>query len=236
MSKNWTSQWISLSDMMTWLMLVFLLLSILVMSEIHQEQENKNRILIEYNNVKSELYKDLKKAFEEKENEWDMSIQDNLTVKFNNDDVLFLANSSNLTNWFKNILDEFIPKYLDIITNDKYDWKISEIRIEWHAWNCPEGTYFYCLDLSQWRSNSVLSYLFNSTSYNLLNDNSKSKLKFLFTSNWMSNWKNLDTDWNYIYLSWNNVNSSLSRRVEFRIVANTDELLDELLYDVLEVK
>jgi hypothetical protein len=78
-------------------MLVFLLISILFIAEVKKNEENKKRILIEYNNIKSELYKDLKKAFEEKESEWNMTIQDNLTVKFNNDDVLFSPNNSNLT-------------------------------------------------------------------------------------------------------------------------------------------
>lgn len=236
MSKNWSSQWITLSDMMTWLMLVFLLISILFIAEVKKNEENKKRILVEYNNVKSELYKDLKKAFEEKESEWNMTIQDNLTVKFNNDDVLFLPNNTNLTNWFKIILDDFIPKYLDIITNNKYNWKISEIRIEWHAWNCPDWTYFYCLELSQWRSNSVLKYILNSNDYIKLDNIQKSKLNFLFTSNWMSNWKNLDKNLRYSYISWNGIDSNLSRRVEFRIVANTDELVDELISDVLGIK
>ena len=40
---NNSAQWISLSDMMTWLMLIFLLISILVISEVKEfEEELKN--------------------------------------------------------------------------------------------------------------------------------------------------------------------------------------------------
>jgi hypothetical protein len=78
-------------------MLVFLLISILVISEIQEKEENKNKILIEYSNVKEEIYKDLKKAFKEKEKEWEMTIDDDLTIKFTNPDVLFDANDKNIT-------------------------------------------------------------------------------------------------------------------------------------------
>lgn len=215
--------------MMTWLMLVFLLISILVISEIQEKEEEKNRILIEYSNVKEELYKDLKKAFEEKEKEWEMLIDEDLTIKFTNPDVLFEPNSKNINWWFKTILDEFIPQYLSILSNSKYDWKIKEIRVEWHAWRCSESEYMYCLTLSQWRSNSVLGYIFNNEYYENLELESKKMLKFLFTSNWMSNWKNLDSEWKYVYYSKNDVNAKVSRRVEFRIVSNSEDLVNDLL-------
>lgn len=229
MSKWWSSQWISLSDMMTWLMLVFLLISILVISEIQEKEENKNKILIEYSNVKEEIYKDLKKAFKEKEKEWEMTIDDDLTIKFTNPDVLFDANDKNITSWFRNILNEFIPKYLSIINNSKYNWKIKEVRVEWHAWRCLDSEYMYCLTLSQWRSNSVLQYIFTNDSYKELNIEDKDKLKFLFTSNWMSDWKNLDSSWEYVFFSKKELDAKVSRRVEFRIVSNSEDLVEDLL-------
>jgi hypothetical protein len=79
-------------------MLVFLLISILVISEIQHKEENNNRILIEYSNVKEEIYKDLKKAFKEKEKKWEMTINDDLTIKFTNPDVLFEPNNKSITN------------------------------------------------------------------------------------------------------------------------------------------
>ena len=158
--KKSSWQWISLSDMMTWLMLIFLLLSVFVMSEIQKKDNEKKKILIEYNNSKDELYKNLKKAFKEKEKEWQMEIEDDLTIKFTNPDVLFEPNSYILREKFKNILDDFIPKYLEIINNKKYKDKIKEIRVEWHAWKCLESEYNTCLELSQDRSNRVLYYIF----------------------------------------------------------------------------
>jgi len=140
-----------LSDMMTGLMLVFLLISLLVITVVEEMKEElelqkqqletqkkkiddvekqKNRILLEYNNAKADILKDLKKAFEDKEIEWDMTIDDDLTIKFNNPDVLFEANKSIIKSEFKIILNNFIPKYLEIINSEKYKDKIKEVRIE----------------------------------------------------------------------------------------------------------
>jgi outer membrane protein OmpA-like peptidoglycan-associated protein len=77
-------------------MLVFLLISILVIAEIQEKEKEQNRVLLEYSNVKIEIYKDLKKAFEEKQQDWDMTIDEDLTIKFSNPDVLFDANSSRI--------------------------------------------------------------------------------------------------------------------------------------------
>lgn len=231
MSKNW-SQWISLSDMMTWLMLVFLLISVLVISEIQEKDKSKNKILIEYFNTRDDLYKDLKESFKGNEEEWWMTISNDLSVKFGNPDILFKPNSKNLTQWFKDILDQFLPKYISIINNNKYDWKIKEIRIEGHAWNCSDSEYMYCLDLSQWRSNSVLEYWFKNWTYKNLSFEDQDKMRFLITSNWMSNWKNLDSYWEYTFFSKNSVDAKRSRRVEFRIISNSENLINELSGDL----
>lgn len=227
--KKSGSQWISLSDMMTWLMLVFLLISILVISEIQEKEKEQNRVLLEYSNVKTEIFKDLKKAFEEKQQDWDMTIDEDLTIKFSNPDVLFEANSSRIRLWFTEILNDFIPEYLEIINAEKYNEKITEVRIEWHAGKCLDSEYWICLNLSQWRANSVLQYIFQWNEYISLEDEQQQRLKFIFTSNWMSDWKNLDSSGAYVYYSDNELDAWVSRRVEFRIVTNSEELVDELL-------
>lgn len=227
--KKGGSQWISLSDMMTWLMLVFLLIAILVMSEIQEDEKEKNKVLLEYSNVKNEIYKDLKKAFEEKEQDWDMTIDDDLTIKFSNPEVLFEANSSIIRPRFSFILEEFVPEYLEIIDSAKYDNKIKEVRVEWHAGRCLESEYWICLNLSQWRANSVLQNIFSNSTFLNFDSRQQQKIKFLFTSNGMSDWKNLDSGWEYIYYSNKDLDPWVSRRVEFRIVTNSEELVDELL-------
>ena len=239
--------------MMTWLMLVFLLISLLVITNVNEmkkaldakeikldlaekdlkeAKKKQNKILIEYDNAKADILKDLKSAFEKKKLEWNMTIDDDLTVKFNNPEVLFEANKSVIRPQFKDILDDFIPKYLKIINSNKYSDKIKEVRIEWHA-SWPGCTnYIVCLDISQSRANSVLTYIYDNNYFKNLTDKEKERLEFIFTSNWMSDWKNLDKNWEYIFISEKDRNDNLSRRVEFRIVSNSDDLIEELLKKV----
>ena len=84
MWKDSWEHWISLSDMMTGLMLVFLLISVVTISEIQKREINKNQIILEYNNTKEDISNDLKKAFQKNSKEWNMLLSSDLTIKFNN--------------------------------------------------------------------------------------------------------------------------------------------------------
>lgn len=229
MWKDSWEHWISLSDMMTGLMLVFLLISIVTISEIQKREINKNQIILEYNNTKEDISNDLKKAFQKNSKEWNMLLSSDLTIKFNNNELLFEANKSELKEEFKKILDVFIPKYFSIINNEKYNWKIKWVYIEWHAaWNwCLD--YLECLRLSQERANSVLTYIFNSNYYKNLSLKDKRNIEFLLTSSWFSNWRSLDKNGNYIISSNIKKDNYKSRRVEFRILTNSDELIEKIL-------
>lgn len=227
MPKEWWSQWISLSDMMTWLMLIFLLISVLAISEVNKKKEEEKRILIEYNNTKEDIYKELKYAFLEKEKEWNFTISEDLVVKFNNDSILFQANSEILKDEFKIILDEFIPKYFWILNQEKYKKQINEIFIEWHAWKCKD--YLDCINISQNRANEVLKYIFQSNYYNNLSENDKKNLEFSLTSWGFSNGRILNSEWNSFLRNGWEINYDISRRVEFRISTKSDELIEKLL-------
>jgi dTDP-4-dehydrorhamnose 3,5-epimerase-like enzyme len=74
-----------------------------------------------------------------------------------------------------------------------------------------------------------LFYIFNNSSFNNLSIDDKNKMKFWITSNWMSNWKNLDSEGEYIYYSNYDVDAKQSRRVEFRIVTNSEELIEKII-------
>jgi Na+/alanine symporter len=68
--KDESAQWISMSDMMTGLMLIFLLIAVAFMYEIQLKQKEKDKILIEYNDSKAQIYENLEKSFNNKEKEW----------------------------------------------------------------------------------------------------------------------------------------------------------------------
>jgi outer membrane protein OmpA-like peptidoglycan-associated protein len=62
-----------------------------------------------------------------------MKISPDLEIKFNKEDINFETDSYILPENFKNILKDFIPKYLKIINNKKYNNKIKEIKILGHT-------------------------------------------------------------------------------------------------------
>jgi len=92
-----------------------------------------------------------------------------------------------------------------------------------------DSEYEECLVLSQRRANSVLMHLLNSEAFQKLSDEDKEKLKFWFTANGMSNWKNVDSKGLYVYYSKNEIDKEKSRRVAFRIVTNSEDLIKRII-------
>lgn len=226
MPEKSESSWIRLSDLMTALMIMFLLISILAIYQIQKREEFKKNLFVEYSESKQKIYEELHGAFKDKFDKWDMVLDKDLSIKFTNPDVLFAYKSPELTPKYKEILDQFIPEYLAIINKSEYKDKIKEVRVEGHT--AFDEDYMYSISLSQERSNSVLNYIFNSKSYSDLPDSDKSKLKFWITSNGLGFGRAIDKDGSYVYES-NGQISPKSRRVEFRIITSSDALVDSIL-------
>jgi len=227
--KDESVQWISMSDMMTGLMLIFLLIAVAFMYEVQLKQKEKDKILVEYNNSKLQLYKELKNNFKNKQKTWWMNINSDLEIKFNKQDINFETDSYVIPENFNKILKDFIPKYLSIINNKKYEDKITEIKILWHTGECKDFEYEECLILSQRRANSVLIYLQNTDTFKKLKKEEKDKLNFWFTANWMWDWRLLDENWNFIYKSKLKADNQKSRRVEFKIITNSDNVIKNII-------
>ena len=121
--------WMSVSDLMTGLMVIFLFIAI---SYISRVKKNQN-VLSDYVETRQKLHDKLVNEFKGDTAVWQMSIGKDLSMKFNNPNVLFASSSYELTPQFKSILDQFLPKYLDILLNDSLKRNIQEIRIEGHT-------------------------------------------------------------------------------------------------------
>jgi outer membrane protein OmpA-like peptidoglycan-associated protein len=152
--------WMSVSDLMTGLMVIFLFIAVAYMIQV---KENQN-VLTDYVETKTKLHDKLVSEFKEESKTWDMSIGKDLSMRFNNPTVLFAQGSAAITPQFKVILDEFIPKYLDILLNDSLRSHIQEIRIEGHTDNVPypqlhPQPFVANVILSQQRALSVLMYI-----------------------------------------------------------------------------
>lgn len=222
--------WISMSDMMTGLMIIFLFISVAYMIQLQQEQKEKNRMITEYVNIKNELLDELKKEFSNdfsKEN-WDATIDSDLSIKFNNEYVLFDYNKSDLKDEFKKILDDFFPRYFKILLKDKYKNKILEVRIEGHT--DSSGDYIYNLMLSNNRAAKVLEYFFISPNsiFNRLNKDDQNLVKFWLTATGFSYGRVLDKNGLFVLETKGKEDAKRSRRVEFRVLTKSEALIEEI--------
>lgn len=222
--------WISMSDMMTGLMIIFLFISVAYMIQLQQEQKEKNRMITEYVNIKNELLHELKKEFSNdfsKEN-WDATIDSDLSIKFNNEYVLFDYNKSDLKDEFKKILDDFFPRYFKILLKDKYKNKILEVRIEGHT--DSSGDYIYNLMLSNNRAAKVLEYFFISPNsiFNRLNKDDQNLVKFWLTATGFSYGRVLDKNGLFVLETKGKEDAKRSRRVEFRVLTKSEALIEEI--------
>ena len=227
--KDGHNIWSSVSDLMSGLMIVFLFTSVIFMSKvidentnIKRQQETVENIVTTYEESKENIYEDLYNEFEADMNSWHMEIDEDGTIRFKEPEVFFLSGESQLQNQFKDILNSFFPRYIDVIYTNYKD-KVTEIRIEGHTsseWEDGVDTktsYFKNMELSQDRTRNVLEYVMNMESLSKYED----WLIDNITANGMSYSQR-------IYK--NNVeDKEASRRVEFRVITNSEETIDEII-------
>lgn len=222
--------WMSVSDLMTGLMIIFLFIAVAYMIQV---KENQN-VLTDYVETRSKLHDKLVDEFKDRPEEWQLVIGKDLSMKFNNPEVLFATGSAELTPKFKQILDEFLPKYIDILINDSLCSRIKEIRIEGHTddmqfKNSTNDPFIDNARLSQARSLAVLTYIRQMSAMKRYTPEQQHRMEFWFTANGLSYGKSLDSNGEYSFISGNPIDRTLSRRVEFRIVTNGDEILENFV-------
>ncbi len=176
--------WIPLSDLMTGLMMIFLLISLIYMIQVEtsakQIQDNATKIEIKsnqireiailYEKMKTELYQDMYKEFEKDLQKWGAEMDPDTTIRFREPEVLFATGKDELKPRFIEILDDFFPRYIRILTSEKYRDVIQEVRIEGHTssfWAksaSDQEAYFRNMELSQARTRSTLQYIMSIAS------------------------------------------------------------------------
>ena len=228
MSESSNSHWIPLSDLMMGLMMVFLLLATMYMLRVEQ---TTTLIVKEYETTRNNLHRALQKEFEQNFKEWDAELLGDMTIRFKNPEVLFATCSDKLKIKFKEILNDFTPRYIKILTGDQFKDSIKEIRIEGHTstfWKNSSSSldgYFKNMTLSQARTRTTLEFIF------LLPETVENEewLKLRLTANGLSSSRpiknrNLKID------------EEASQRVEFRIVTNADEKLETIAKSILKIE
>lgn len=216
--------WPSVSDLMSGLMIIFMFIAIAFMSQVTKEKQSMTDLAKDYKLVKISIYQELFKEFETDLNDWNAYIdKETLSIKFREPDIFFEQGSSDLNYRFKEILDDFFPRYIGILNSNKFRDEIEEVRIEGHTsteWtknSTPMESYFKNMELSQNRTRSTLHYVMTLDSMN-------SHEKFMVekvTANGLSYSKKVMEN--------GMEDKKMSRRVEFKIRTKAEEKIDEIL-------
>ena len=223
-SHHQEDHWIPLSDLMTGLMMFFMLLAVAYMIKVEADQQKIKQIAVRYDQLHNDLYKDLENEFKNDLPTWGAELDKDLTLRFKEPDVLFDTGKDILKPRFKVILDDFFPRYINILTSEKYKTSIQEIRIEghtssiWTTQTSPDEAYFLNMELSQSRTRSTLQYLLNQPDV----QDEKMWLRKYFTANGLSSSK-------LIMKSDGSEDMARSQRVEFRVRTDAESKIANIV-------
>ncbi|MAY22484.1 MAG: hypothetical protein CMC74_06880 [Flavobacteriaceae bacterium] len=237
LSKNGNNNegnWISFSDIMTGLMVIFMFIAISFIVQVNKEKEERDIIFEEFKATKEMLYAELENEFKEDFKKWEVELDKDLSIKFTNPDVLFASGKSEIRPYFEDILNSFLPRYFDVLLQEKYKNKIAEIRIEGHtdtdaAPTYDRDPYIGNIKLSQERSAEVLKFFRLMDYYKNLEQETEFRLQFWLTANGLSYGRTIDDDKQLTSVSGNPPNNEYSRRVEFKIITTSNQLVDQVI-------
>lgn len=204
---------LSTGDLMAGLLFIFILLLMGALLQVEEKAEQDEEIVKKYDEIKTQLYIDLQEEFKKDLKVWRASIDSTLCVRFQEPSMLFDNNKAELKPLFKEILNDFYPRYIEVLTRPEYKDNIEEIRIEGHT--DSNGDYFHNMELSQNRTREVLQYCMA-----LMRDDQQSWARNVITANGLSYSKPI--------LKNGVEDKELSRRVEFRVRTNAEKHLEEI--------
>jgi outer membrane protein OmpA-like peptidoglycan-associated protein len=215
--------WLSVSDMMSGLMVIFLFIAISYMIQVIEDKKKLIEIAVTYEKTKDLICQQIKSEFKNDLQQWNAEIDcDSLSFRFKEPDILFDVGRAELKDKFKSILDDFFPRYIEIIST--YHAEIEEIKIEGHTsseWNTKtasiDESYFLNMALSQGRTRVTLEYCLMLPQI----QPKKSWIKSILTANGLSSSKPI--------LLNGQEDPIRSRRVEFKIKTNSEKEIVKIL-------
>lgn len=233
-----TSYWLSYSDMMAALLLIFILIISFTLMQSKSQYESKQAEL----EKQQEIIKEQEQLLNEQQKELDriagirsdlvMALRDEFTdsslnIKIDEKTgaitfdagILFDVADHELTEEGKAFLKEFLPKYCNVLLDDKYNDYVSEIIIEGHT--DTNGSYIYNLELSQQRAFSVAKYCL-AEGNGIISSGEMEMLRTLLTANGKSYS-------NPVYKEDGSVDLDASRRVEILFRLQDEEMIDEMM-------
>jgi outer membrane protein OmpA-like peptidoglycan-associated protein len=200
--------WIPLSDLMTGLMMVFLLIAVAFMVKVQADEAKTRAVAVLYERLKNDLYVDLHKEFQADLPRWGAELHPDLTIRFMEPDILFPTGSAVLTTRFREILNNFAPRYLRILGYTSTSWRTNNV----------DEAYLGNMELSQERTTATLEFLLRMESLSQY----KPFMRHNVTANGLS----------FSHLVYNKdggEDTRRSQRVEFRVRTNADARLAQIL-------
>ena len=214
------THWIPLADLMTGLMMVFMLITAAYILRV----DRTTTLVVDEYQVRSEMVLALQKEFSRDLKAWNADVLGDMTIRFNDPNVQFASGSAELKEEFKTLIANFFPRYIRIIRSDKFKNAVKEVRIEGHTSKFWRGAsdseaYFKNMELSQQRTTSTLRYIMGLPVFQA------------------------DEEWFKKHITANGLSSSRPRvenprsikedeanqRVEFKVVTNAAERLEREL-------
>lgn len=209
--------WLTVSDLMAGLMMVFLFIAIAFMRHVSVERDKIKDVAVAYQENQVAIYDELNNEFANDLKNWDATIdKETLSFQFNSPEVLFDLGESTLKQEFQNILLDFVPRYLSVL--EQFKENINEVRIEGHTsseWGAdthPDDAYFFNMTLSQNRTRSVLNFAYLQTSLTKIQ---QEWVKSSFAAVGLASSK-------FAKNEDGSEDKERSRRVSFRVITNAD--------------
>lgn len=223
LSEEEGEHWLSVSDMMSGLMVIFLFIAITYMIQVSRDRNQLVEIAVTYEKTKTDIYDQLLIEFKDDLEKWNAEIdKKSLAFRFKEPNILFNVGKADIKENFKVILKDFFPRYIKRLK--QYQGDIEEIRIEGHTsseWTIRtsslEETYFLNMELSQDRTRATLEYCL------MLPEISpeRSWITQILTANGLSSSKPILVN--------GQEDKVQSRRVEFKIKTNSETQILKIL-------
>jgi len=178
-----------------------------------------------YHELQESLYQDLLKEFKQDLPRWKAQINRQfLSISFDEPSVLFGQGDDSVSIRFQEILQDFFPRYIQVLNKAMYRDSIEEIRIEGHTsseWETIDTdqdiAYFYNMELSQNRTRRVLQECLSC----LKVEHERSWARQKITANGLSSSRLVYED--------GVEDKDASRRVEFRVRTDAETQIARIL-------
>ncbi|MCY4471777.1 MAG: OmpA family protein [Kistimonas sp.] len=217
------NHWLSVSDLMAGLMMVFLFMSIALMRNAFVERDKIKEIAVAYQENQVSIYNALNDEFGDDLKKWDAAIdEETLTFTFKSPEVLFKTGEIELSQTYKTLLNDFCPRYMEALK--PFYSSINEVRIEGHTssvWNryvSKQEAYFNNMELSQGRTRAVLDYVYSLKSSTPYRSWINGHIAAVGLSSSKPMLKKDGTE-----------DHAASRRVSFRVITNSDIQIKRIL-------